>query len=117
MVIVKQVIAVRTDLKMGKGKIAAQVGHACVISSERARVSYSDWWLQWWQGQEKVVLKVPSCAELERIKSEAARMKLPYCMVNDAGHTQLSPGTTTCVSVGPAPEHMIDSITGNLPLL
>lgn len=114
---IKQVIAVRTDLKMGKGKIAAQVGHACVMASETARVSYNDWWSQWWQGQEKVVLKVPSYGDLEQIRCEAARMKLPYCVVSDAGHTQLSPGTVTCVSVGPAPERMIDSITGDLSLL
>ena len=116
-IVIKQVIAVRTDLKMGKGKIAAQVGHACVLASEMARVSYHDWWEAWWGGQEKVVLKVSSYGDLEHIRREAARLKLPYYMVTDAGHTQLSPGTVTCVSVGPAPERIIDSITGDLPLL
>ena len=40
---IKQVIAVRTDLGMGKGKIAAQVGHACVMGAEHVRKSNPDW--------------------------------------------------------------------------
>ena len=114
---IKQVIAVRTDIKMGRGKTAAQVGHACVLAAEAARVSRHDWWSEWWNTQEKVVVKVPGYDELERIRQEAARAGLPYYLVRDAGHTQLAPGTATCVSVGPAPEHMIDRITGELSLL
>ncbi len=114
---IKQVIAVRTDLRMGKGKIAAQVGHACVVATERARVSYRDWYDMWWHGQEKVVLRVSDGASLERIRQEAAHTGLPYHLVVDAGHTQITPGTTTCVAVGPAPEHLIDGITGELSLL
>ena len=53
---IKQVIVVRTDLDMGKGKIAAQVGHACVLGAEHVRKSHPEWWSEWWGGQEKVVL-------------------------------------------------------------
>ena len=45
---IKQVIAVRTDLGMGKGKIAAQVGHACVLGAENVRKSHSEWYEEWW---------------------------------------------------------------------
>ena len=41
----------------------------------------------------------------------------PWSEVTDAGHTQISPGTTTCISIGPAPENLIDKITGDLKLL
>ena len=114
---IKQVIVVRTDLGMGKGKIAAQVGHACVLGAEHVRKSNSDWFNQWWMGQEKVVVKVESLKELEEIKKGAISLGLPWSEVTDAGHTQIAPGTTTCISIGPAPEDLVDKITGNLKLL
>ena len=61
---IKQVIAVRTDLGMGKGKIAAQVGHACVLGAEHVRKSHPEWFQTWWLGQEKVVVKVAGIKEL-----------------------------------------------------
>ena len=114
---VKQVIVVRTDLDMGKGKIAAQVGHACVLGAEAVRKSHPEWFNAWWNGQEKVVLKVPGPKELEKIKQDAIDLGLPWAEVTDAGHTQIEPGTTTCISLGPAPEEKLDKITGNLKLL
>lgn len=114
---IKQVIAVRTDLRMGRGKIAAQVGHACVIAAEMARVSRPEWYEEWWGGQEKVVVKVSGYGDLERIRREAAEAGLPFYLVADAGHTQVAAGTATCISVGPAPEFLVDRITGDLPLL
>ena len=67
---IKQVIVVRTDLDMGKGKIAAQVGHACVLGAEHVRKSNPDWFSEWWKGQEKIVLKVSNLKDsltLERL--------------------------------------------------
>jgi peptidyl-tRNA hydrolase, PTH2 family len=117
MVNIKQVIVVRTDLEMGKGKIAAQVGHACVLGAENVRKSHPDWFDKWWGGQEKVVVKVSNPKELEEIKKHAIDLNLPWSEVTDAGHTQIAPGTTTCISIGPAPEDLIDKITGELKLL
>jgi len=113
----KQVIVVRTDLDMGKGKIAAQVGHACVLGSENVRKSHPDWFKKWWAGQEKIVLKVPGPKELEQVKNHAMDLDLPWSEVTDAGHTQIAPGTTTCISLGPAPEELINKVTGDLKLL
>ena len=45
---IKQVIVVRNDLDMGKGKIAAQVGHACVLGAEHVRKSNPEWFSEWW---------------------------------------------------------------------
>jgi len=114
---IKQVIAVRTDLDMGKGKIASQVGHACVLGAEHVRKSNPEWFSEWWIGQEKVVLKVANLKELEQVKQDAIELGIPWSEVTDAGHTQIAPGTTTCISIGPAPEESIDKITGDLKLL
>jgi len=114
---VKQVIVVRTDLDMGKGKIAAQVGHACVLGAEHVRKSNPEWFSEWWEGQEKIVLKVSSLKELERVKQDAIELGVPWSEVTDAGHTQIVPGTVTCISLGPAPEEKIDKITGDLKLM
>lgn len=113
----KQVIIVRADLGMGKGKIAAQVGHACVLGAENVRKSKPEWFSKWWAGQAKIVLKVNSKTELEKIKCDAIAMGLPWAEVTDAGHTQIAPGTFTCLSIGPAPEEQIDKITSQLKLL
>jgi len=129
---IKQVIVIRTDLEMGKGKIAAQVGHACVLGAEHVRKSHPEWFNKWWGGQEKVVLKVSGIKELQEVKKHAIDLgikelqevkkhaidlDLPWSEVTDAGHTQIAPGTITCISIGPAPENLIDKITGDLKLL
>ena len=114
---IKQVISVRTDLGMGKGKIAAQVGHACVLAAENVRKSHPDWFDEWWTGQEKIVVKVENLKELEEVKKHAIDIGVPWSEVTDAGHTQIAPGTTTCISLGPAPEELVDKITGDLKLL
>jgi PTH2 family peptidyl-tRNA hydrolase len=56
-------------------------------------------------------------SELEKIKRDAISHDLPWSEVIDAGHTQIEPGTVTCISIGPAPEEMIDKITKDLKLL
>jgi len=109
---IKQVIVVRKDLGMGTGKIAAQVGHASVLGAENVRKSRREWYDEWEDsGQEKVVVKVSSLSELEQVKKHA------ISEVADAGHTQLEPGTITCISIGPAPEETIDKVTKDLKLL
>jgi PTH2 family peptidyl-tRNA hydrolase len=114
----KLVVCVRTDLGMGKGKIAAQVGHASVdaaLAAKSRNESAFDAWKQ--SGQQKVVVKVQSIDELEDVQRQAARKGLPTTRVKDAGRTQLEPGTTTCLAVGPAEEGKIDPVTGHLTLL
>lgn len=115
---IKQVVVMRTDLGMGRGKMAAQSGHACVLGADRVKRTHPDWYDAWWAGgQKKVALKVPGLDGLTKIRAAAAAAGLPYQVVSDAGHTQLDPGTVTCMSIGPAPENAIDRITGDLKLL
>lgn len=114
----KQVIAIRSDLKMGKGKLAAQAGHAAVSAAEEARKHRQDWWKEWLnEGQCKIAVKVGSEQELLELKQEAARQGLPQALITDRGLTQLEPGTTTCLAIGPAPSFQVDKLTGKLPLL
>src|SRR5579875_2423931 len=104
----KQVIAVRNDLKMGKGKLAVQVAHAAVTSAEKARLSHREWFKEWWdESQAKICVKVKDEAELRELKKR----------IEEEGLTQLEPGTTTCLGIGPLPAELADRFTGHLKLL
>jgi len=109
---------VRSDLKMGKGKIAAQAGHAAVSAAEEARKRFQRWWKPWLdEGQCKIAVKVKSREELLRMEEIAEESGLPYALISDRGLTQLEPGTITCLAIGPAPSREVDRITGKLALL
>ena len=115
---IKQVIVVRQDLKMGKGKLAAQAAHAAVSAAERVRRSRSEWYQEWVAtGQAKVVVKVDSLKDLLDVKAKCEAESLPTYLVEDRGLTQVPEGTITCLGVGPAPSLKIDKITGSLKLL
>ncbi len=114
----KQVIAVRTDLDMSKGKIAVQVAHGSVSASERVRVTHQTIWKEWFsEGQKKVVVKVTSEEELLGLRRIAVDQGIPFALIRDAGMTELPPGTTTAIAVGPATAEQIDRVTGDLKLL
>ncbi len=114
----KQAIVVRADLKMGKGKVAAQVAHASLSAAEEARLRRSSWYAGWKDGgQAKIVLKVGSEESLRELLQRAKAAGLPAALIEDRGLTQLEPGTVTCLGIGPAPEMEVDAITGKLKLL
>lgn len=110
----KQVIAARTDLGMGQGKLAAQVAHASLKAYEYADADVQRRWKA--EGQRKVVVKAGSERELYEIAEEAKARGLPSAVIEDAGRTQLEPGTPTTVAIGPAPEADVDQVTGSLSL-
>lgn len=111
----KQAIIVRTDLKMGKGKIASQCAHASVSSFIEVSKSKGDAWLK--QGMKKVVLKVKSDKDLLDLCKKAKKEKVPCVIITDAGLTQIDPGTMTTLGIGPDTDKKIDKITGKLKLL
>lgn len=114
----KQAIVVRTDLEMGKGKLAAQVAHASLSAAESAQQRNQDWYSAWKRGgQAKIVLKVASEGDLRDVYQRARSAGLPSVLIEDMGLTQVEPGTSTCVGIGPAPDPEIDAITGSLKLL
>ena len=110
----KQAIVARTDLGMGTGKLAAQVAHAAlsaVEDTDRPTVTR-------WQGagQKKVVLQADGEQALFALADQAEREGLANAIVRYAGHTQLEPGTVTCLGVGPGPAAVVDRVTGELSL-
>ena len=111
----KQVIVMSTDLKMGKGKIAAQACHACLACYKKADKDR----LRKWEatGQKKVVLKIPSEKELLELHTMVKQTDLPCSLITDAGHTQIEPSTRTCLGIGPGSDEEIDKLTGHLKLL
>jgi PTH2 family peptidyl-tRNA hydrolase len=114
----KQVIAVRTDLEMSKGKIAVQVAHGSVSATEQTRVHKQEVWKAWLrEGQKKVAVKVTSEEELLELRRQAVNNSLPHALIRDAGMTELPPGTITVLGIGPAKTEIIDEVTGDLKLL
>jgi PTH2 family peptidyl-tRNA hydrolase len=114
----KQVIVVRTDIKMSKGKMAAQAGHAAVSASEYARKNRPEWWTPWIrEGQCKIAVKVKSEQELLELERKSRNVGFPATLIIDRGLTELPPETITCLGIGPAPSDKVDTITGKLSLL
>lgn len=112
----KLVLVVRTDLGMGKGKIAAQVAHAAVAAVlEGPHGPVFGEWLR--AGQPKVVLKVTGESALADLCAHAGDAGLPVHIIHDAGRTQVAAGTATCCAIGPATPADLDPVTSTLSLL
>jgi len=111
----KQVIIIRTDLKMGKGKIATECAHASIASFLKSDKVDREKWLIY--GMKKVVLKVSSEKELKRFYQLTRKEKLPSILITDAGLTQIKPRSVTALGIGPVDDKKINKITGKLKLL
>jgi peptidyl-tRNA hydrolase, PTH2 family len=114
----KVVLIVNQDLKMGKGKVAAQCGHA-VLGVYKAAVNSCPVSLRMWElsGQAKIALKVDSEREMLSLMTLASKAGLNCYLVRDAGRTQIAAGSKTVLAIGPSPTAEIDRITGHLKLL
>lgn len=115
----KMVLVVRTDLKMGKGKIAAQCCHAAVSAYKKAKVNNCKELISAWEydGSRKIAVKVQSEEDLLTIYALGKSVGLISSIIQDAGRTQIEPGSKTVVALGPGPEELIDQVTGHLSLL
>ncbi len=115
---VKMVLVLRHEIGLSAGKAAGQVAHAAVMlaldEKVRRRREFRIW-LE--QGQKKVALRVETLAELEALQRKAEGRGIPTAMVQDAGLTEVPPGTKTVLGIGPAQASEIDRVTGSLPLL
>lgn len=111
----KQVILVRQDLQLPKGKLAVQVAHASVENALKCDKKLLNAWQA--EGMKKIVLKVKDEKELRMYIQHSRDMKLLTCLITDAGLTTVAPGTTTCGGIGPDEEEKIDRITGKLKMM
>lgn len=141
----KQMIVMRKDLNMRKGKIAAQAGHACVEATilaitkehrlEEIRGVYDSDGHPCWVGIEhidddrsaltdwfdegvaKVCVYVNSEQELLDIAEQGRARGFVVALVKDAGRTEFhGEATYTCLAFEPLAPEDIDPITGDLPL-
>lgn len=131
---VKQVLLYRRDLKMRKGKIAAQCAHASlavflgrradgasaeiggepVAAADVLVVPLDDGMKAWIEGRfTKIVLSVEDEAALVEAHRLAMEAGIPCALIRDAGRTEFRgvPTLTTC-ALGPAEAAVIDAITG-----
>jgi len=114
----KLVILMRSDLKMSKGKTAAQAAHAavtCALASKKNDTRTFDRWMS--EGQKKVVLKVTSLKELYEFKAIADAQRITNSLITDQGRTEIPAGSVTCMGLGPAPNAVLDKINGGLSML
>lgn len=125
----KMILVVRSDLKMGTGKIAAQCSHATlgvyrkIVSQHKHHKSpktakHVNWALDWSEsGCAKIAVKAKDEAEMNQVKEKVKQLGLPFYLVIDAGKTQIARNSATVLAVGPAPESLINQCTGHLKLL
>jgi len=130
----KQVIVMRKDLKMRRGKQIAQGSHASMkvildgmergdLGSTREVLStsydYGSPMDDWLNGQfTKICVYVNSEEELNELYSKAQELNIPCSMIIDAGKTEFNGvPTKTCIAIGPDTVENVDKITKGLPLL
>ncbi|MGP8076088.1 MAG: peptidyl-tRNA hydrolase Pth2 [Thermoplasmata archaeon] len=114
----KMVIVVRAELRLTAGKAAVQVAHAAVLLALEAEKRSSAAFRSWSSaGQKKIALVAPTLPDLEALARKARSLGIPWVLVEDAGFTEVPPGTKTCLGLGPAPGSEIDQVTGGLALL
>lgn len=131
---IKQVLVVRKDLNMRKGKMTAQGSHASmapIFGRDKARVQENDngtftlsftltadeyHWFNILSA--KIVVGVASETDLMDVYNQALALGLPVALIQDAGLTEFGGVKTyTAVGIGPVQSHLVDQVTGHLPLL
>ena len=114
----KMVFIVNHELKMGQGKIAAQVAHAAVkatLACGEQDPALLDAWFK--TGQKKICVKGDSAQHLDQLSAKAKKDGILANKIHDAGHTQIPAGSFTVLALGPCPDEDVESITGDLKLL
>jgi PTH2 family peptidyl-tRNA hydrolase len=125
----KQVIVLRTDLKMPTGKAVAQGAHASLkvffdrinraasVGGKLVIENIQSEEYDWIHGIfTKIALGCDSEADLVALYEKAKEANLPHSLIQDAGKTVFNEVTTTCIAIGPGPVEAINAITGHLKM-
>jgi PTH2 family peptidyl-tRNA hydrolase len=122
----KQVIILRKDLNMRKGKLVAQGAHAsmgailslCKQDGNKLVLEMDERTKPWLTGRfKKICVYVNSETELLEIYNTALTNGLVCSIIKDSGLTEFhGVPTLTAVAVGPDREDNIDVVTKHLPL-
>ena len=122
----KQVIVIRKDLNMRKGKVGAQAAHASLaaflsrgnLAKDGITIPLTEAQKEWLAyGTKKICVYVNSEDELLAIYNRAQASKLLCSLITDKGDTEFrGVPTKTCCAIGPGFSSEIDPITGDLPL-
>lgn len=112
----KQMIILRTDLKMRRGKEIAQGAHASMGAYlAHRRDPFVRMWLD--GPFAKVAVGVNSEAELIALHEVALKDGIPCCLITDAGRTEFNGvPTKTALAIGPGDPEKIHALTGDLKL-
>lgn len=128
----KQVIVMRTDLGMRKGKMIAQGCHAslkAILDQMYTLQDNTGWALDFGDMQDqplgdwllgkftKICVKGNSEDHIKELYEKAKMAGLPCSLIQDAGLTEFSEPTYTCIAIGPGWTDDVDKITGGLELL
>jgi PTH2 family peptidyl-tRNA hydrolase len=114
----KMCIVLRMDLGMSTGKLIAQACHAAVGASELGKKENHKAWRRWRdEGAKKVALEAESLEEIEGLAEKAKKLDIVSILIQDAGHTEVPPGTVTALGLGPDRTDLLDKVTGSLPLI
>lgn len=141
---IKQVIVIRKDLNMRKGKIASQAAHASMGAilpfmkwvSRPSSSLHSDVWMkhdnipeifsvvvgylcEWLNGKfTKICVSCDSEKELLDLYEKTSEKNIIACIIKDEGLTEFNNvPTKTAIAIGPWDSEEIDKITGHLKLL
>jgi peptidyl-tRNA hydrolase, PTH2 family len=126
----KQVIVIRRDLRMRRGKEIAQGAHASMawlrqrimpqltLAGTVDRIPFSEAERAWLEGSlRKVTVKVGSEAELLAVYDKAVEAGVLVHVITDRGLTEFGGvPTRTCLAVGPDYDDRVDPVTGDLEL-
>lgn len=118
---VKQVIVIRADLKLRRGKECAQVAHAAAMwlreYALEVHAPLTPEQLTWLRGNyRKIVLKATTEKQLRGLYAEAQLRGLTAHVVIDDGLTEVQPGTVTALAIGPHRDEAFTGLTDHLPL-